>query len=370
MTGERSVETSANRKDDHVRLATDQAAYRHGRSDFDDLTFIHHALRAADVERVTTETVVLGRKWSSPIYINAMTGGSVATGTINEQLARVAHATGVTIASGSMSHLLKDASSIETFRVLRTLNPNGVVFANLSANASLDDAHRVIDAIEADAIQIHINSVQEIVMPEGDRTFSHWSQRIETLVNGLSVPVIIKEVGFGLSAETVYELVDLGVQAVDVSGRGGTNFAKIENDRRVGKDYRELATWGQSTVTSLLDVALPTTQHGTALFASGGVRNPLDVAKALALGAGAVGVAGGFLHTLQREGEDALIAEIHGWQEQLQAIQALLGAPTPAKLQDSTLVITGAVREFAELRGIDVASYAKRGSSTHRRKHG
>lgn len=370
MTGERSVQTSANRKDDHVRLATEQATHRHGRSDFDDVAFVHHALRAADVERVSTVTTVLDREWSSPIYINAMTGGSIAAGKINEQLARVAHATGVTIASGSMSHLIKDASSVETFRVLRTLNPNGVVFANLSANASLEDAQRVVDAVEADAIQIHINSVQEIVMPEGDRHFSHWPDRIETLVNGLSVPVIVKEVGFGLSSETVHDLIDLGVQAVDVSGRGGTNFARIENDRRIGKDYGELATWGLSTVTSLLEATPTTLDNGSTLFASGGVRNPMDVAKALALGAQAVGVAGGFLHILQRDGEEALIAEIQGWQEQLRSIQSLLGAHTPNELQQSTLVITGAVREFAEVRGVDIATYAKRGSSTHRRKHG
>ena len=360
MTNHANVGTSASRKDDHVRLATEQADRRHRTNDFDDVSFLHHSLRAQDVDRVTLDTEVFGHTWTSPIFINAMTGGSTGTGAINAALARVAAATDTAIASGSMSHLLKEPRSADTFRVLRTENPHGFVFANLSANASVDDAQRVIDAVEADALQIHVNSAQEVIMPEGDRIFSHWSERIAALCDRITVPIVVKEVGFGMSAETVRELSALGVQAVDVSGKGGTNFAAIENSRRINDDFAELLTWGQSTVNSLLDVQQAAAETGMTVLASGGVRGPLDVAKSLSLGGRAIGIAGGFLHVLQKEGENALIENINRWKEQLRAIQALTGATRPADLQRVSLLITGSVNEFATLRGIPVTNYARR----------
>lgn len=363
-----SVATSASRKDDHVRLATEQADRRHKPSDFDHITFMHHALAARNFDSVSLETEVLGRRWATPIYINAMTGGSHATGLINASLARVAAETGTPIASGSMSHLVKDAASAETFTVLRANNPDGFIFANLSANATVEQAQRVVDAVEANALQIHINSAQEVVMPEGDREFEHWADHIHAIVQAVSVPVVVKEVGFGLSAETVAQLATLGVTTVDVSGTGGTNFAAIENDRREAQEYAAMLGWGQSTPNCLIDVAEVAERERLTVLASGGVRNPFDVAKALGLGATAVGVAGGFLHILQRQGEAALIEEITRWNLQLQAIQALCGAATPQDLNTVDLLVSGPLSEFARLRGIDTTHYAQRGAHHHRSK--
>lgn len=365
-----TADVSRSRKDDHVRLATEQADRRQGGNDFDAVTFIHQALRASDLANVTTRTTVFEAPWQSPIFINAMTGGTASTGEINAQLARVARETETPIASGSMSRVLNYPEVADTYRVLRTENPDGIVFANLSANTDLDGARRVIELVEADAIQIHINSAQEVVMPEGDRTFSHWAGNIEQLVNALDVPVIVKEVGFGVSRETLHDLLELGVTAVDVSGRGGTNFARIENSRRERQRFGAFDEWGLSTPTSLLDIASQANEQAVTVFASGGVRRPLDVARALALGADAVGVAGGFLHTLQRDGEEGLIDEIRAWRDELIAIQALLGAHKPKDLHDTSILLTGDVREFCELRGIDASSYAKRGAMITRRTNG
>lgn len=360
------TETSASRKDDHVRLATEQAEQRSLYSDFDSVQFIHHALRACDVDAVSLETHVAGKSWSVPLYINAMTGGSESTGLINAQLSRVAQETGLAIASGSMSRVVKDPSVADSYRVLRQSNPDGIVFANLSANATVEQGKRVVDLIEADALQLHLNSVQEIVMPEGDRSFTHWPARIADMVQALDVPVIVKEVGFGLSAETAAELYELGVTTIDVSGRGGTNFAAIENARRVHSDFSELSHWGQSTVCSLVDVVNANTDDRLTVLASGGVRSPMDVAISLALGARAVGVAGGFLHILQQQGEEALVTEIQRWIEQLRSIFSILGAPTSQALQQSDLVIGGSVRSYSEARGIDLTQYARRSSGKRR----
>jgi isopentenyl-diphosphate delta-isomerase len=351
---------TANRKDDHVRLAVEQQRGGAGCSPFDDVSFVHHALAGTDRCEVSTVTAFAGVTWPTPLYINAMTGGTAATGAVNRDLAVAARETGVPIATGSMSAYFKDGSTAETFAVMRRVNPSGFIMANVNATASVENARRAVGLLRADALQIHLNVMQETVMPEGDRSFSSWGPRIEKLAAGVDVPVIVKEVGFGLSRETVLLLRELGVHAADVSGRGGTDFARIENDRREGGDYAYLAGWGQSTPACLLDAR----DAGLPLLASGGVRNPLDVARCLALGAVAVGSSGGFLRTLVDGGVSALIARIESWREQLTALMTALGARTPAGLARCGLLLRGELRAFCADRGIDTARLATQSPAT------
>ncbi|MFE2728351.1 type 2 isopentenyl-diphosphate Delta-isomerase [Kitasatospora sp. NPDC059327] len=347
------------RKDDHVRLAVEQRREHSGHNQFDEVSFLHHALAGIDRPEVSAATAFAGISWPVPLYINAMTGGSARTGAVNRELAVAARETGVPLASGSMSAYLKDPSCAETFSVLRTHNPRGFVLANVNATTTPEQAQRAVDLLRADALQIHLNSVQETVMPEGDRSFSSWAQRIGEIASAVDVPVIVKEVGFGLSRETVLALRDLGVRAADLGGRGGTDFARIENDRRGRGDHAFLAGWGLSTPACLLDaqgVDLP-------VLASGGVRHPLDVARALALGARAVGVSGGFLRTLTDDGLPALITQISTWLDQLAALQTVLGARTPAELTHCDLLIHGDLRSFCADRGIRTRALARRSRS-------
>ncbi|MER5215126.1 type 2 isopentenyl-diphosphate Delta-isomerase [Streptomyces sp. NPDC002838] len=348
----------AQRKDDHVRLAVEQQQQHCGRNQFDEVSFIHHALAGLDRPDISLATTFAGISWQVPLYINAMTGGSERTGVINRDLGIAARETGVPIASGSMSAYFKDPDSAETFSVLRKENPDGFVIANVNATASVDKALRAVDLLQADALQIHVNTVQETVMPEGDRSFSSWAPQIEKIVAGVDVPVIVKEVGFGLSRETVRLLESLGVQVADLGGRGGTDFARIENGRRELADYAYLTGWGQSTIACLLD----TQDAPIPVLASGGVRNPLDVARALALGASGVGVSGTFLRTLLDGGVEALIARIATWLDQLAALLTVLGARTPADLTHCDLLIHGELRDFCADRGIDPRPFARRSS--------
>lgn len=350
------------RKDQHVDLARAQHVQGPARNDFDEVRFVHHALAGIDRDRVDVSTSFAGFQWSVPLYINGMTGGSARTGEINRQLAIAARETGVAIASGSMSIALREPDTAATFRVLREENPDGFVLANLSADATGEQALRAIDLVRADALQIHLNSVQETVMPEGSRAFSAWPDRIAEIVDRVEVPVVVKEVGFGLSRTTLEQLADLGVHVADVSGQGGTDFARIENARRAENDYAFMAGWGQSAASCLLD-AQAAVDGGSAipaLLASGGVRTPLDVVRALALGARAAGVSGTFLHSLLDEGLEGLIARIRAWIGQIEQLHALLGAATPAGLVGTDLLLSGAVREFCDLRGIDAAAYSRR----------
>lgn len=329
------------RKDDHVRHAIEQQRDASATSEFDDVSFVHHALAGIDRADVSLATKFAGISWPVPLYINAMTGGSEKTGAINRDLAIAARETGLAVASGSVSAYLRDPDCADTFRVLRTHNPKGFVMANVNATASVDGALRAISLLEADALQIHLNAVQETVMPEGDRSFSTWAPQIERLVSAVDVPVIVKEVGFGLSRKTLLLLTELGVTVADVSGRGGTDFARIENQRREANDYSYLTGWGQSTPACLLDAK----GVEIALLASGGIRHPLDVARSLALGASAVGVSARFLRLLVDEGVSALIEEIFRWIDQLEALQTMLGARTPAELSACDLSFKGVLRE-------------------------
>ncbi|MFF3645506.1 type 2 isopentenyl-diphosphate Delta-isomerase [Streptomyces sp. NPDC002564] len=347
------------RKDDHVRLAVEHQRGLSGHNQFDEVSFVHHALAGIDRPDVSLATNFAGISWQVPLYINAMTGGSESTGIINRDLAIAARETGVAVASGSMSAYFKDPSCAGTFSVLRKENPDGFVLANVNATASVDKAQRAVDLVRANALQIHINTAQETPMPEGDRSFSSWVPQIEKIVAAVDVPVIVKEVGNGLSRETVLLLESLGVRVADLGGRGGTDFARIENGRREVGDYAFLHGWGQSTAACLLD----TQDVGIPVLASGGVRNALDVTRALALGASGVGVSGGFLRTLKDDGVSALIAQISTWLDQLAALQTMLGARTPADLRRCDVLIQGDLRTFCADRGIETAPFAQRSRS-------
>lgn len=343
-----------NRKDAHLALADAQYNPR-ANSGFDSVRFMPNALPQVALDEVDSSVRVFAEDascacsasanpaflWRSPLYINAMTGGSANAQKINAQLARVAAKTGVAIASGSLSAALQNDALSDTFSVIRSENPRGFVMANVSAGTSQSDAMRAVDMLQANALQVHLNAAQELVMPEGDRDFRNWLKNIEQIVRScerVSVPVVVKETGCGMTARDVLRLRNVGVRAVDVSGRGGTNFVTIENARRSHSGYDYLADWGLTTVESLMDIrkceALKA--NPVEIFASGGVRTPLDVVRALALGASAVGVAGEFLHTLMHEGEDALAQQISDWQEQIRVIMALLGCKSVADLRDKT----------------------------------
>ncbi|MGW4635279.1 type 2 isopentenyl-diphosphate Delta-isomerase [Nocardia sp. NPDC004415] len=348
------------RKDDHVRLAVAQHHQRRAGNQFDEVGFVHQALAGTAESAVSLATELAGTHWPVPLYINAMTGGSARTGEVNRGLAIAAREAGVPIASGSMSAYLADPAVAPTYRVLREENPDGFVLANVNANATPEMARRAIDLIAADALQIHVNTIQEIVMPEGDRDFSAWPRQIAALVAGVDVPVIVKEVGFGMSRAAVARLADLGVSIVDVSGRGGTDFATIENARRPREDFAYLAGWGQSAVAGLIDAAPVAAERGVALLGSGGVRNPLDVVRALALGAKAVGASGQFLSILEDEGVDALVTTLTGWLTQIRQLMVVLGAHTVADLTATDVLLTGELAEFSRLRGIDPGEFANR----------
>lgn len=346
----------SNRKDDHVRHA--DAQYAQLKTDFEDIHFVHHALAHHAISEIDLSTQLFGQEFPTPFYINAMTGGSDFTKKINADLAAVARETGLAMASGSISAAIKDPGVADSFQIIRQTNPNGFVLANLGANHGLESAQRAIDLIEADALQIHLNTPQEIVMPEGDRDFRTYEDNIIDIIEGVHVPVIIKEVGFGMSYETMRHLYDIGVRTIDVSGHGGTNFALIEDERATATDFSFMADWGQSTAISLLEAQSLMKQMD--IVASGGIKNPLQIIKALALGAKSVAVSGQFLHSVMHEGVDHTIKMVDTWREQMKLLMLMLDVTSLEELTRTDLIIAGNPAYWSQIRKINIDHFASR----------
>ncbi len=324
---------------------------------FRDISLIHNSLPELNYEEVDTTVRFLNKELSMPLMINAITGGIDEAVNLNSDLAELAGRFGLGMAVGSQTIALEAPSQATSFDVVRAKNPHGLVLANLSANSALPDVLQAIDMIGADGIQLHLNVPQELAMMEGDRDFRGLLNNIGEMVRLSPVPVIVKEVGFGISRETGLRLFDLGVKWIDVGGRGGTNFVSIEQARS-GIIGDELTNWGLSTATSIVELAslnLPINIVG-----SGGIRNGLDVALAVALGAEIAGMAGELLRVWMNGGREGLEQKFVGLSHQLKSVMLMTGSRNIDQLRKQALVISGESAHWLSMRGVDVSAYAQR----------
>lgn len=343
------------RKMEHISIALQQGKERNNA--FDDIELLHNPIPELNFGDLVLNGMIGGLSISSPLFINAMTGGAYDTYKINQQLAMVAKEMQIPIAVGSQMAAIKNRDLVPTYSIVRKENPHGLLFANLGQEATLEQAQYAIDMIEANALQIHLNVMQEIIMPEGDRDFAGVLKRIAAIVENVEVPVIVKEVGFGMPIEAIRQLKSIGVQIVDVGGKGGTNFAAIENKRRE-RAYSMLNDWGIPTPIALLEA---TQVSGVQIIGSGGIQHGLDVVKCLALGASLVGMAGPFLRVLKSDGVDGLQQHIEDLHTQIKMIMVAIGAKDVSAIQRKPLIVTGKTREWCLARGIPSDEFARRG---------
>lgn len=336
------------RKLDHLKYAMDLTPGPLT-TGLEEIHLIHVALPDYDLAEIELTTEFAGKKLAAPIFINAITGGNAAVKEINAALAYASRETGLGIAVGSQRAALYDRDLRDTYAVVREVNPEGLVIGNLSATASLAEAEQAIEMIGADALQLHLNVAQELSMPEGDRTFKVAGENIRLLVEKLHVPVIVKEVGAGIGREAAKKLRSLGVQNIDISGAGGTNFVAIEHARQ--KESAEifdtsLVSWGIPTACALLE----TRDLGfRRLIASGGIESALDIAKSLVLGADLVGMA---RSCLEAHYAGRLVEFLQETRENLRKIMLLLNAQNIAGLKGKSVVITGWVKDWVEQRNL------------------
>jgi isopentenyl-diphosphate Delta-isomerase len=301
----------ASRKADHVRinLEEDVAAKGVG-SGFEDYYFLHAALPELDLDQVDPSMELFGRRLSAPLLISCMIGGTEQAASLNRVLAQVAQQLHVAMGLGSGRILLEEPDVLRTFDV-RPVAPDVPLFANLGAiqlnkGYGVDHCRRLVDALGADALVLHLNALQEAVQPEGDTCFAGLLAKIGELCRRLDVPVVVKEVGWGIAPDVVRALIDAGAAAVDVAGAGGTSWSEVER-RRINEPWRArvaaaFAGWGIPTAECLRQAVRVAPE--ARIFASGGIRDGIDAAKAIALGADLVGVAGPFLRAAA-EGEEA-----------------------------------------------------------------
>ncbi|HWR45272.1 type 2 isopentenyl-diphosphate Delta-isomerase [Sporomusa sp.] len=326
---------------------------------FADFHMVHNCLPDLAWRDIDVSTTVAGITLPQPVIINAITGGAADVTNVNRELAEFARQTGASMAVGSQYAAIEDPSAAESYKVVRRANPSGVVFANLGAHAAPDAARCAVDMIGAQAIQIHLNAGQEIIMSEGDRDFSGYLSHIEAIVKKVDVPVIVKEVGCGIGREQAKALVGIGVKAIDVGGTGGTNFLAIEAARgRLNLDA-EMVSWGIPTAIAAVEV-VSEAASAVDVVVSGGVRTPLDVVKALSIGGVAAGIAGPVLKTLRRKGLDGAVRWYENFATDIKRFMLLVGAQNINDLRSAPLVVTGFSREWLAARGIDTVQFATR----------
>lgn len=304
------------RKNEHLDVVLGGRAESRAKTGFDDVDFEHAALPELDMDKIDLTTHFLGRRINAPLLVSSMTGGPVRAAAINENLAIACQALGLPLAVGSQRVALENRELAGLGAELRRHAPDIALLGNFGAaqlnlGFGLDEARRAIDMIGADALIIHLNPLQEAVQPEGNRDWRGLLGRIEALARTLEVPLVVKEVGAGISGSLARRLVDAGVAVIDVAGAGGTSWAAVEAERARTAEQaaiaRAFANWGQPTARAIAEVraACP----DTVIIGSGGVRHGLDAAKAIRLGADLVGQAAGLLDAAIRSPE-AVISQL------------------------------------------------------------
>lgn len=330
------------RKLEHIRLALDdhmQVDARH----FDRYAFEHEALPEIDMAEITLETSFLGKPLRAPLLISCMTGGTGSAAKINRNLALAAERRGIALGLGSQRKALEDPETAATF-VVRDVAPTAPLVGNLGVvqfnyGMGLEACRRAVEMIDADALALHLNPLQEAIQPEGQCNFKGLLPKIGEIVRGLEVPVVVKEIGCGLSGRTGRRLLEQGVRILDTAGVGGTSWARIEAARASDLAIGELfADWGVPTPDSIRQTAnLRELEPGLVVLGSGGVRTGVDVAKAIALGADVVGLAQPFLEAAM-ESAEAVEARIDRIVEELRITMFCVGAESLKDLRNVNLV--------------------------------
>jgi isopentenyl-diphosphate delta-isomerase len=325
-----------NRKDDHIKFAL---KYEAPYNSFDDMELIHSSLPDYDLDDIDLSTHFAGRDFDFPFYINAMTGGSEKGKAVNRKLAQVAQATGIIMVTGSYSAALKNDQDDSYPR--QEEFPGLLLATNIGIDKPYKLGLQTVEEMKPIFLQVHVNLMQELLMPEGEREFKSWKSNLADYAKETPVPIILKEVGFGMDAKTIKKAYELGIKTVDISGRGGTSFAYIENKR--GGDRSYLNEWGQTTLQSLLNAKDMVDK--VEVLASGGVRNPLDMIKCLVLGAKAVGLSRTVLELVERYPVEKVIAIVNGWKDDLRLIMCALNCKTVEELQKVDYILYGRLRE-------------------------
>ncbi len=317
-----------------------------GNTLFDDVYIEHNSLPDLNFEDIDTTVDFLGREISFPLLINAMTGGTEKGCEINESLYMLSKEFNIPMEVGSQSVAVEDKVCKDLF--IGTDNSiddqNAIVIANLNANDSMEHIKAAMDMVNAEVISLYINPAQELVTKGGERDFEGILENIRRAVEENPGKIMVKEVGFGMSEEVIKKLVDAGVEMINVSGYGGTNFVEIENLRNLEYDFSDLYDWGVPTAKSIINAR--EISDDIMVISSGGIKNSMDIVKSLILGADYVGISGELLKYLLHGGYDYARAYLEEIIYKTKMIMLLLGARNIEELKKTPYRITGRLKEI------------------------
>ncbi|MFC1892883.1 type 2 isopentenyl-diphosphate Delta-isomerase [Chloroflexota bacterium] len=366
------MEHPSRRKQEHVEISTTMDVEAEISAGWEDILFLHRCLPEIDRDEIQLATDFCGRRVERPLVVSALTGGHSHAAGINETLGRLAEHFGLVLEVGSQRPMLGVPSLVETYATARRAAPHACLVANIGAAqlivqrqspaCTVEQVRELVMAIRADALAIHLNFLQEAVMPEGSRWAKGCTEAIGRMAESLPVPVIVKETGAGISKSQALELKARGLSALDIGGAGGTSMALVESHRaasRENKRFQKLGQtfggWGIPTAVSVVEAGV----SGLPLIASGGIRTGLDAAKALALGASLVGIARPLLGKVLAGGYDEAVEYLEVFFEELAITMFLVGAATPGELRERRLLITGKLKDWLEQLGYDLPQLSR-----------
>lgn len=356
------------RKLRHIRVSLEEEVETDISTGFKDVHLIHRALPEIDLDEVSLDTMLLGKKISAPLVMSAITGGTDEAKKINAVLAEVAEAKQIGISVGSQRIAVAQPETVPTFSVVREKAPTTFVMGNvgapqLSLGWGVEEAQKCVDMIKADALALHMNPLQEAVQVGGDTDYRGVYSKVSQLSMELSAPLIMKETGAGIAWEDAVKMQEAGALGLEISGVGGTSWSAVEYHiaKEVGKKDMEylgqaLWNWGIPTAISVAETAAKTTLE---IIASGGLRTGVEVVKSMALGARAGGMAKPFLEKAV-EGKEALSEHVDNIIREIKVTMFLVGAKNVEELQNVPVVVLGRTAEWLSRRGFDVDEYLNR----------
>ena len=346
----------SDRKLEHLLICENyDVEFKNKTTGFEDIELIHNVLPEVDKNEIDLSTSVFGKKLDSPLFITAITGGHPASKEINKQLAIAAESNGIALGVGSQRAACEHPELEDTYTVVRENAPNCLLVGNIGA-PQLNLAEKAVEILDADILAIHLNPLQESIQPEGDLDARGYLDLIGKITDCVEIPIVAKETGCGISGESAKLLVDAGVDYIDIEGAGGTSWAAVETyraeDRYLGETFWD---WGIPTAISTAEVV---NNVNVPVISSGGIRTGLEAAKAIALGADAVGMALPFLKNCSSQ--EALNTFVKRFNDSLRIAMFLVGANNIEELKQSRLVIRGKTREWLNERGINTQIYSRR----------
>ncbi len=337
-------ESTSLRKKEHIELClTNEVAFKNKTNGFENYEFLHYPITEVDISKINFQTGFLKKKIAYPFLISCMTGGSAESENINERLAIAANQLNIALGIGSQRQALENAEYHRTYKIIRQYAPAIPVLGNLGASQivlmkSFKPVQYLVDLVEADAMAIHINPLQELLQRHGQPFFKGFLKKLEKLVNVLDVPVIIKEVGAGISGSAAVKLLRTGVSGIDVAGAGGTSWAGVELLRNKLNGDTEFWDWGLPTSYCIKEISSLKKRFNFFLIGSGGISNGTDLAKAFALGADIGASARIILQTLEKSEADGVCGLISNWFETVKKIMFLTGSQNLKDFRKKKLV--------------------------------